>query len=441
MKLHIKLDNCNISKFIDVHGKEVSTSGVLAEIQKRGKKRYTISKTCLKAFIAACAAVFIGSFFKYEPIHYVLISIVFIYFLWSICKYLFKNYRRFELFYDLDEKVDSLYKVLKENFSKIVSVEKVWDLIETKEVKDKKYHGGAEHIIKRAHASAGYGLPKFVSKSNIEALGFSLASNDIYFFPDQIVVVDGRKHSEYEYSDLSLSVSNTRWQETDPLPRDAEVIGKTWQYVNKSGGPDKRFKDNYEIPVCAYQELHIFLPNKSFSVMLSKRGPFETFRQTLCNYVNLINTYLLPEISAKISKQETNGSKMFTIDEFSQILLGALLISTSDFKYDKKEMEISKAFMENALSHDYMIEFSSSVLEKISNEAEEILKRKKEKFEEEGRINIKKYEPEVIEIADKLNLTREKKQAVIDFYQAVVMADGFATDMEQEMLKLFIQHL
>jgi uncharacterized Rossmann fold enzyme len=132
---------------------------------------------------------------------------------------------------------------------------------------------------------------------------------------------------------------------------------------------------------------------------------------------------------------------MFTIDEFSQILLGALLISTSDFKYDKKEMEISKAFMENALSHDYMIEFSSSVLEKISNEAEEILKRKKEKFEEEGRINIKKYEPEVIEIADKLNLTREKKQAVIDFYQAVVMADGFATDMEQEMLKLFIQHL
>jgi hypothetical protein len=40
-----------------------------------------------------------------------------------------------------------------------------------------------------------------------------------------------------------------------------------------------------------------------------------------------------------------------------------------------------------------------------------------------------------------LNLTREKKQAVIDFYQAVVMADGFATDMEQEMLKLFIQHL
>ncbi|MFP3871163.1 MAG: hypothetical protein ACLFVT_09835 [Syntrophobacteria bacterium] len=40
-----------------------------------------------------------------------------------------------------------------------------------------------------------------------------------------------------------------------------------------------------------------------------------------------------------------------------------------------------------------------------------------------------------------LNLTREKKKAVIDYYQSVVMADGFADDKEQQMLGLFATHL
>lgn len=28
--------------------------------------------------------------------------------------------------------------------------------------------------------------------------------------------------------------------------------------MNKSGGPDKRFKDNRELAVCAYDEVHFF---------------------------------------------------------------------------------------------------------------------------------------------------------------------------------------
>ena len=29
----------------------------------------------------------------------------------------------------------------------------------------------------------------------------------------------------------------------------------TWKYVNKNGGPDKRFKDNRQLPIMHYAEL------------------------------------------------------------------------------------------------------------------------------------------------------------------------------------------
>src|SRR5262249_54596000 len=38
-------------------------------------------------------------------------------------------------------------------------------------------------------------------------------------------------------------------------PSDAEIVGTTWRYVNKSGGPDRRFNGNSQLPICRYGEL------------------------------------------------------------------------------------------------------------------------------------------------------------------------------------------
>lgn len=41
------------------------------------------------------------------------------------------------------------------------------------------------------------------------------------------------------------------------VPVDATVVGQTWKYVNKKGTPDKRFKDNKQLPVALYEEVHL----------------------------------------------------------------------------------------------------------------------------------------------------------------------------------------
>ena len=48
-----------------------------------------------------------------------------------------------------------------------------------------------------------------------------------------------------------------RYVESESVPSDARIIGQTWQYVNKKGGPDKRFKNNRQLPICAYSQLNL----------------------------------------------------------------------------------------------------------------------------------------------------------------------------------------
>jgi hypothetical protein len=45
--------------------------------------------------------------------------------------------------------------------------------------------------------------------------------------------------------------------EHEIVPNDSKVVDRTWCYVNKNGLPDRRYKDNYEIPIVLYYKIMI----------------------------------------------------------------------------------------------------------------------------------------------------------------------------------------
>ena len=69
--------------------------------------------------------------------------------------------------------------------------------------------------------------------------------------------MQGSKIGALNYSDINTNAYTTRFIESEGVPRDAQVVGQTWKYVNKSGGPDRRFKDNRQLPICLYGELEL----------------------------------------------------------------------------------------------------------------------------------------------------------------------------------------
>jgi hypothetical protein len=70
------------------------------------------------------------------------------------------------------------------------------------------------------------------------------------------------------YSDLRVNWGVSAFIEDESVPRDSTIDGYTWQYVNKHGGPDRRFKNNKQIPVVRYQVMEISGTNQFRKILI-----------------------------------------------------------------------------------------------------------------------------------------------------------------------------
>lgn len=139
---------------------------------------------------------------------------------------------------------------------KVTGSKKVWRIMQSSKVKNKKYSAGASNTVKRVACVAGNKVP-FPFKANTPAAAFKSGKETLIFLPDKLFIIQKNKVGALNYSDIQTFAHTTRFIESEKVPKDASIVGKTWKYVNKSGGPDKRFKDNRELPICLYGEIEL----------------------------------------------------------------------------------------------------------------------------------------------------------------------------------------
>jgi hypothetical protein len=77
----------------------------------------------------------------------------------------------------------------------------------------------------------------------------------LYFTPDAILVIAGAEVAAFRYCDVEIVARSTRFVEEGAAPSDTQVVGETWRFVNKSGGPDRRSNNNRKLPICLYGEI------------------------------------------------------------------------------------------------------------------------------------------------------------------------------------------
>jgi hypothetical protein len=75
--------------------------------------------------------------------------------------------------------------------------------------------------------------------------------------PDVVLIIENNRAGAISYEQLSVLWSSTVFLEDDRVPPDSKVVGHTWRYVNKNGGPDRRFNNNREIPQVLYQQMGV----------------------------------------------------------------------------------------------------------------------------------------------------------------------------------------
>ena len=158
------------------------------------------------------------------------------------------------ILYEFEAPAEARYQQLHDAFDLIRSAGRTWHIRAQGEVRDRKYHAGAGSVVNRSEVTVGKGQPPLI-RANVEVPLIPVGAQILAFMPDRVLVFDTNGVGAVSYEDFRLTVSRTEFVENGRPPHDAVVVGRTWRYVNKKGGPDRRFRDNPEWPICAYEEL------------------------------------------------------------------------------------------------------------------------------------------------------------------------------------------
>ena len=138
----------------------------------------------------------------------------------------------------------------------ITKCAKVWRIVQTSKVIDIKYTAGASSTVNRTACKATT-KPPFPFKANLDVASFKAGKETLIFLPDKLFIIQKSKIGALNYSDINISSRTTQFIESEFVPKDARIVGQTWKYANKSGGPDRRFKDNRQLPICLYGEIEL----------------------------------------------------------------------------------------------------------------------------------------------------------------------------------------
>lgn len=185
------------------------------------------------------------------------------------------------MFYSLTPGTESAFEQVRDALIRLRNCGGIWRIDARGDVYDARYHAGAGYLIRRTAVRIFEGQPSYV-KANIDVPCLPVGPNKLYFFPDRILVFGQGQVGAISYRDLSIVATDKRFIEDGYVPHDTRVVGQTWQYVNKNGGPDRRFKNNRQLPICLYEELWLNSPTGlSEIVQLSCLGLSEELNNSI----------------------------------------------------------------------------------------------------------------------------------------------------------------
>jgi hypothetical protein len=154
---------------------------------------------------------------------------------------------------DLSAPLEGAYSRLSDAFVQLSRSAQIWDTISHRETNQFAERTTATRSVERKQVRFCLGQCDVITSDWQVPHLENANGGDTFLYPAFIVYFAGESSfALLEYSEVELRFSVTRFHEDEAVPRDSEVVGKTWAKANKDGSCDLRFKDNYEIPIARY---------------------------------------------------------------------------------------------------------------------------------------------------------------------------------------------
>jgi hypothetical protein len=246
---------------------------------------------------------------------------------------------------DIDDDLKARYEKLKKSFTHLSSCSKIWD--QTSIERNYKHRSVGRNSITRSSTFTDTQTVDVIDTS-FNALHFrNQNGGDIYIYPAFAVLLDDKSSfGIVNLAELELSYKLLLFAEEREVPHDTVAISKTWAKVNKDGTPDKRFKDNHEIPVVAYGEITFFSQTGINEVFIfSNSTKAEKFVAAYKAYVNRDSLYkisrdYISEFESATKEFIFKSSKQNSYSEFNTDIVEYHATRTLKISHDSFEIEL-----------------------------------------------------------------------------------------------------
>lgn len=159
---------------------------------------------------------------------------------------------------DIPDAVAGAFHLLCDEFAQMAKASRIWDTVGQRSTDRARERTSATRTIDRKPVAFRLGRCEIIESEWMVPHLANANGGDIYLFPAfAVYFISADSFALLEYKDIRLEYAPQRFIEEEGVPDDAVVIGNTWKKVNKDGTPDRRFKDNHQIPVAQYGRIAI----------------------------------------------------------------------------------------------------------------------------------------------------------------------------------------
>lgn len=222
----------------------------------------------------------------------------------DVCRFV-HDAARINIDFAFDGETSKTWTAFVKAFEKLCGSAKIWDVTASYYTNMAAERTNAAHAITRAPVRFDT-ISTDVVSTTWPALRFLNASGQhVHIYPGFAMMQSfSGDFALIDLLELSISCTSKRFHEEEGVPSDAEICGQTWKRANKDGGPDRRFSENYRIPIARYGEIDMVSPTGiKERYMVSNNEAVMAFGNCYENHVRALRTMSTGNVPIDLSLQ------------------------------------------------------------------------------------------------------------------------------------------
>lgn len=158
--------------------------------------------------------------------------------------------------FEIDHEQAEPYYKMRDEFTALCECQKIWDALSRRQINRFATRSAADEGVTLQPVKFGLSSCDVIEWEQQVPHIPNCVGGDLYIYPGFVLYRASRQaFALIDLHDVNLECCSKQFIEKGAVPSDSQTVGQAWVYSNKDGSPDRRFRDNYQMPVVLYGNL------------------------------------------------------------------------------------------------------------------------------------------------------------------------------------------